>query len=73
VKGLENTCVKIPVRFVKELGFPEQSRHVEVAGTTIQDINSSNIDTAHQIFEGLEDKLSGRDKEIGSEIIRGDT
>jgi len=61
----EDTC---PV--CKGTRLSEQSRHVEVAGTTIQDINSSNIDTAHQIFEGLEDKLSGRDKEIGSEIIR---
>lgn len=48
----------------------EQSRNVEVAGTTIKEINSSNIDKAHEIFEGLESELSGREKEIGSEIIR---
>lgn len=48
----------------------KQSRHVEVAGTTLPEINSSNIRSAHKIFEGLEDELSGREKEIGSEIIR---
>ena len=48
----------------------EQSRHVEVTGITLSEINSSNIDSAHEIFEGLEKELSGREKEIGSEIIR---
>ncbi len=48
----------------------EQSRNVEVAGLTLPEINKMSIDTAHEAFKGLEDELSGRELEIGKEIIR---
>jgi Excinuclease ABC subunit A len=48
----------------------EQSRYVEVAGYRLEDINRANIDKAYSIFEGLEEELEGRDREIGKEIIK---
>lgn len=48
----------------------KQSRNVKVAGYTVQDINSKNIGSAYKIFDGLEEKLSGRDQKVGSEIIK---
>jgi len=48
----------------------EQSRNVEVNGIRLEEINNSNIDDAYEIFEGLEEDLSERETEIGSEIIK---
>ena len=48
----------------------EQSRHVEVAGLKLEEINQYNIETAHETFKGLEEKLDGRKREIGKEIIK---
>lgn len=48
----------------------EQSRHVEVAGLKLEQINQYNIETAHETFKGLEEKLDGRKREIGKEIIK---
>ena len=48
----------------------EQSRNVEVNDIRLEEINSSNIDNAYEIFDGLEDELNERETEIGSEIIK---
>jgi len=48
----------------------EQSRHVEVNGLRLQEINNSNIGDAYETFVGMEEDLEGRNKEIGSEIIK---
>ncbi|WEL19792.1 excinuclease ABC subunit UvrA [Candidatus Nanohalococcus occultus] len=48
----------------------EQSRHVEVAGLTLPEINRMNIESAYETFQGLEDQLEGRDREIGEEIVK---
>lgn len=47
-----------------------QARHVEVAGHTIPEINQMRIKDAHELFQGLEDELSERDREIGTQVIR---
>jgi len=48
----------------------EQSRHVEVTGLRLQEINSENIESAYETFKGLEQDLTGREFEIGKEIIK---
>lgn len=48
----------------------EQSRHVEVAGLRLQEINSKNIESAYETFKGLEQDLTGREFKIGKEIIK---
>ncbi|MCU4752172.1 excinuclease ABC subunit UvrA [Halobacteria archaeon AArc-curdl1] len=47
-----------------------QSRHVRVAGTTLDEINRMSIGDALEHFEGLEAELSGRDLTIAEEILK---
>ncbi|MFP9060008.1 excinuclease ABC subunit UvrA [Natrialbaceae archaeon A-chndr2] len=47
-----------------------QSRHVRVAGTTLDEINRMSIGDALEHFEGLEADLSGRDLTIAEEILK---
>ncbi len=61
----EDTCPKC-----KGTRLSEQSRHVEVAGLKLQEINSKNIGSAYETFQGLEKDLTGREYEIGKEIIK---
>ncbi len=46
------------------------SRAVEVAGTSIDEVNRRSIGDALTHFEGLEDKLSDRDRQIATEILK---
>ena len=46
------------------------SRAVEVAGTTIDTVNWMSIGDALAHFEGLEDELSDRDRQIATEILK---
>ena len=48
----------------------EQSRHVRVAGTSLDEINRLSIGDALEHFEGLESDLSGRDLTIAEEILK---
>ncbi len=48
----------------------EQSRHVRVAGTSLDEINRLSIGDALEHFEGLESALSGRDLTIAEEILK---
>ncbi|MFP8888430.1 excinuclease ABC subunit UvrA [Natrialbaceae archaeon A-CW2] len=47
-----------------------QSRHVRVAGTSLDEINRMSIGDALEHFEGLEADLSGRDLTIAEEILK---
>jgi len=48
----------------------EQSRHVRVAGTSLDEINRLSIGDALEHFQGLESELSGRDLTIAEEILK---
>ncbi len=48
----------------------EQSRHVEVAGTSITEVNQMSIADALDHFEGLEDELTERERTIAAEILK---
>ncbi|MFC7237604.1 excinuclease ABC subunit UvrA [Saliphagus sp. GCM10025317] len=48
----------------------EQSRHVRVGGTSIDEVNCLSIGDALEHFEGLEAELSGRDLTIAEEILK---
>ena len=61
----EDTCPKCD-----GTRLSEQSRHVEVAGLRLQEINQGNIGSAYETFKGLEKDLTGREYEIGKEIIK---
>ncbi len=48
----------------------EQSRHVRVAGTTIDEVNRLSIGEAREHFEGLEAELDDRQTTIATEILK---
>ncbi|SNR49076.1 excinuclease ABC subunit UvrA [Halorubrum vacuolatum] len=48
----------------------EQSRHVRVAGTSIDEVNRLSIADAREHFEGLEDELTERERTIATEILK---
>ena len=48
----------------------EQSRHVHVAGTSIDEVNRLSIGDARRRFEGLEDELDERETTIATEILK---
>jgi excinuclease ABC subunit A len=48
----------------------EQSRHVEVAGTAITEVNRMSIGDALEHFEGLEAELTDRERTIAEEILK---
>jgi len=61
----EDTCPKC-----NGSRLSEQSRNVEVAGYRLDEINQKNIGSAHEVFKGLEEDLTGREYEIGKQIIK---
>ena len=48
----------------------EQSRHVRVAGTSIDEVNRMSIGDARRHFEGLESELGERETTIATEILK---
>ena len=48
----------------------EQSRHVRIAGTSIDEVNRLSIADAREHFEGLEDELTERERTIATEILK---
>jgi len=46
-----------------------QARNVEVAGYTLPEINSEQIEDAYEIFDGLKQEVSERQRKIGGEVI----
>ncbi len=48
----------------------EQSRHVRIAGTTIDEVNRLSIGEAREHFEGLEGDLDERQTTIATEILK---
>ena len=46
-----------------------QARNVEVAGYTLPEINSKQIKDAYEVFEGLDERISERERKICGEVI----